>query len=101
MASTGSAAVYAALITLLKQGDEIISSDAIYGGTVVIFKMLERFGIKTHYINPDKLEDCASLVTDRTRVLWFETPTNPINKIIDLAKGLRFCQTTQYCDNRR
>ena len=92
VSSSGSSAVYAVLLTLLAQGDEIISSEIIYGGTIVIFKMLERFGIKTKYINPDQIADCDSLVTDKTRLVWFETPTNPTNKIVDIARTVDFAK---------
>src|SRR5581483_372355 len=92
VASSGSSAVYASLITLLKQGDEILSSETIYGGTIVIFKMLERFGIKTRLINPDHLEDAAQLITDRTKLFWFETPTNPTNKIVDISRVVDFAK---------
>ena len=76
-----------AIIKLLKPGDEVISTNDLYGGTYRIFnEIFEPFGIKFHFVgmsDPDKIE---SLINKNTKMLWTETPTNPMLHIIDIKK---------------
>ena len=76
-----------AVMKLLKPGDEVISTNDLYGGTYRLFtKVFEGFGIKFHFIgmeNPDKIEE---YVNDKTKLIWVETPTNPMMNIIDIKK---------------
>ena len=76
-----------AIIKLLKPGDEVISTNDLYGGTYRIFnEIFEPFGIKFHFVgmsDPDKIE---SLINKNTQMLWTETPTNPMLNIIDIKK---------------
>ncbi|MEH6764370.1 MAG: cystathionine gamma-synthase [Aequorivita antarctica] len=78
-----------AVMKLLKPGDEVISTNDLYGGTYRLFtKIFEGFGIKFHFIgmeNADKIED---YVTDKTKLIWVETPTNPMMNIIDIKKAV-------------
>ncbi len=77
-----------AVIKLLKPGDEVISTNDLYGGTYRLFtKIYEDFGVKFHFIgmeNADKIED---YVTTDTKLIWVETPTNPMLNIIDIRKA--------------
>ncbi len=77
-----------AVMKLLKPGDEVISTNDLYGGTYRLFtKIFEGFGIKFHFIgmeNADKIED---YVNDKTKLIWVETPTNPMMNIIDIKKA--------------
>ena len=79
--SSGLAAVDAVL-KLLKYGDEIIAVDDIYGGSFRLFEHIySRFGIKVKYIDTTKTEQVFEAVTDKTKIIWLETPTNPTLKI--------------------
>lgn len=83
--SSGSAATFATLVTLCESGDEVIATDSVYGGTVkILTKVLSRFGVKSRFISIDEIPNLPELVSDRTRVFWFESPANPINRIVDL-----------------
>ncbi len=83
--STGMAAQMTALLTLLKEGDEIVSASTLYGGTVAQFGVnFKRMGIKTTFVDPDDPENFARAITDRTRVLYGETVGNPNNNVLDI-----------------
>lgn len=84
--SSGSAATFCALATTCDAGDEVIASDSVYGGTVkVLTKVFSRFGIRSRFISIDEIARLPEMVGERTRVLWFETPANPLNRIVDLS----------------
>lgn len=101
--ASGSAATFATLVALCDAGDEVIASDSVYGGTVkILTKILSRFGVRTRFISLDEIPNLPDLVSDRTRVLWFETPANPINRIVDLnqaAAGARQAKVFSVVDN--
>ena len=83
--SSGSAATFSALVALCEAGDEVIACDSIYGGTVkILIKVLSRFGVHTRFISMEDVPSLPEIAAERTRALWFETPANPINRIIDL-----------------
>jgi cystathionine gamma-lyase len=74
-----------AVIKLLSPGDEVISTNDLYGGSYRIFtKIFEPFGIKFHFTAMNDLQKVESLINERTKLLWVETPTNPMLNIIDL-----------------
>lgn len=76
-----------AIIRLFKPGDEIIAASDIYGGSYRIFtKMFAPLGIKFHFVSMNKPENIERLVNSRTKLIWFETPTNPTLNIIDIRK---------------
>jgi cystathionine gamma-lyase len=84
--ATGLAAIDS-IVKLLKPGDEVISTNDLYGGTYRIFtKVFAGFGIKFHFIpmNPSNIE---SYINSNTKMIWVETPTNPMMNIIDI-KGI-------------
>lgn len=77
-----------AVIKLLEPGDEVVSTNDLYGGSYRLFKQVfEKFGIKFHFVGMQDLNAIAGLITDKTRLIWVETPTNPMMNIIDL-KGV-------------
>jgi len=83
--SSGSAATFCALATLCEAGDEVIACDSVYGGTIkVLTKVLNRFGIRSRFISLDQVAGLPALVGERSRVFWFESPANPLNRIVDL-----------------
>ncbi len=74
-----------AIIKLLKPGDEVISTNDLYGGSYRLFtKIFEGFGIKFHFVGMENIENIEALVNDKTKLIWVETPTNPMLNIIDI-----------------
>lgn len=84
---SGLAAIDAAL-KLLKPGDEIVSTNDLYGGTYRLFtKIYENFGIKFHFIGMNNAKNIEDYVNKNTKLIWVETPTNPMMNIIDIAEA--------------
>lgn len=82
--ASGLAAVDA-VIKLLKAGDEVISTNDLYGGTYRLFtKIFADFGVKFHFIGMENADKVASYVNDNTKLIWVETPTNPMLNVIDI-----------------
>lgn len=82
--SSGLAAIDA-IVKLLKPGDEVISTNDLYGGTYRIFtKIFEKYGIKFHFIGMQDAEGIEAYVNNNTKLIWVETPTNPMMNIIDV-----------------
>ncbi len=74
-----------AVIKLLKPGDEVISTNDLYGGTYRLFsKIFEGFGIKFHFVGMDNLAAIEEKINPQTKLIWTETPTNPMMNIIDI-----------------
>ncbi|MCX5648804.1 MAG: O-acetylhomoserine aminocarboxypropyltransferase/cysteine synthase, partial [Planctomycetota bacterium] len=84
--SSGMAAISATILTLAREGDEILSTTRLYGGTVTLFTTtLPRMGIKVEYVDSDEADAFASRITDRTKAVFLETIGNPKLSIPDLA----------------
>ncbi len=84
--ASGSAAT-AALLDLLKPGDEFVSTIDVYGGTYRQLRMVyDKYGIRSTFLNTSSADDIAAAITDRTRMIWIETPTNPMLNVIDIAR---------------
>ncbi|MCB0483877.1 MAG: cystathionine gamma-synthase [Flavobacteriales bacterium] len=80
-----------AVLKLLNPGDEVISTNDLYGGTYRLFtKMYEKFGIKFHFTGMHDFEKIEHLVNANTRLLWVETPTNPMLNVIDIEAAAAF-----------
>lgn len=74
-----------AVVKLLNPGDEVVSTNDLYGGSYRLFKQVfEKFGIKFTFIGMQNAEKIAEFITDKTRLIWVETPTNPMMNIIDI-----------------
>ena len=83
--SSGIAAQMVALLTILEEGDEIVSASTLYGGTHTQFDMtFRRFGIETHFVDSDDPENFRKALSSRTRALYAETIGNPFNNILDI-----------------
>jgi cystathionine beta-lyase/cystathionine gamma-synthase len=89
-----------AVIRLLVPGDEVIAANDMYGGTFRLFsKIFEKAGIHFHYVNMQNAENIRPFISSKTKMIWTETPTNPLMNIVDLAavasiakeKKLLFC----------
>ncbi|TYB78866.1 cystathionine gamma-synthase [Bizionia myxarmorum] len=74
-----------AVIKLLNSGDEVISTNDLYGGSYRLFtKIFERFGIKFHFVDMENAANIEKFINANTKLIWVETPTNPMMNIIDL-----------------
>ena len=74
-----------AIIKLLKPGDEVISTNDLYGGTYRIFSSIfEKYGIKFHFVGMNDDSKIISHINENTKMIWAETPTNPMLNIIDI-----------------
>ena len=74
-----------AVLKLLKPGDEIISTNDLYGGSYRLFtKIFEDFGLKFHFVGMSDPQNIAQAVNDKTKLIWVETPTNPMMNVIDI-----------------
>lgn len=86
--SSGSAATFCALAAICETGDEVIACDSIYGGTVkILTEILSRFQIKARFISISEIARLKELRTERARVFWFESPANPINRLVNLEEA--------------
>ena len=75
------------VIKMLNPGDEVISTNDLYGGSYRIFKTIfEKYGIKFHFVNMQDTAEVEVLVNDKTRIIWVETPTNPMMNIVDIEE---------------
>ncbi len=75
-----------AVIKLLEPGDEIIAANDMYGGTYRLFmKVFAKFGLKFHYVNMQDANNIVPLINKNTKLIWTETPTNPLINIVDIA----------------
>lgn len=87
--SSGMAATDA-IIKLLNPGDEVISTNDLYGGTYRIFtKVFEKYGIAFRFIPMHEAGQIEKNITPKTKLLWLETPTNPMMNIIDIAAAVQ------------
>ena len=74
-----------AVLKLLQPGDEIISTDDLYGGSYRLFtKIFEDFGLKFHFVPMTNTSAIADAITEKTKLIWVETPTNPMMNVIDI-----------------
>jgi methionine-gamma-lyase len=91
--SSGQAATTTALLGLLRSGDEIVCSAAIYGGTLhLIADLLSRFGIRCRFVSIDALRRPEDVISTETKLLWFESPINPTLRCVDIAGVATACR---------
>ncbi|KAA0014376.1 O-succinylhomoserine sulfhydrylase [Billgrantia pellis] len=84
--SSGMAAILSTVIALLSAGDEIVASRSLFGSTVSLFdKYFGKLGIVTHYVELSDLTAWEAAITPRTRLLFAETPSNPLAEVVDIA----------------
>jgi cystathionine gamma-lyase len=82
--SSGLAAMDAVL-RLLNPGDEVVASNDLYGGSYrLLTKVYERYGIKSHFVDMNDLKKTEAAINKNTRLIWIETPTNPMLKVVDI-----------------
>jgi cystathionine beta-lyase/cystathionine gamma-synthase len=89
-----------AVLRLLNPGDEVISTNDIYGGSYRIMnQVFAKYGIKFHFVGMDSIVKIDAVANDNTKMIWVETPTNPMLNIIDIkmvseyahTKGIQVC----------
>jgi cystathionine beta-lyase/cystathionine gamma-synthase len=74
-----------AVMKLLQPGDEVIAASDMYGGTYRLFtKVYEKFGIRFHYVDTTNVSNVQACMNDKTKLVWLETPTNPLMNITDI-----------------
>ena len=79
-----------AVLKLLKPGDEVISTNDLYGGTYRLFtQIFEKFQIKFHFVGMDNAHNIESYISSNTKLIWVETPTNPMLNIIDIKAAAK------------
>jgi len=75
-----------AVIKTLRPGDEVVTGDDLYGGTYRMYtKVFEGFGIRFHFVNLSDANNIRKYINEKTRLIWVETPTNPMMNIVDIA----------------
>ena len=75
-----------AVIKLLEPGDEVIAANDMYGGTYRLFtKIFAKFGIKFIYVDTTDANNISKVITAKTKLIWIETPTNPLMNITDIS----------------
>ncbi|WP_336246095.1 cystathionine gamma-synthase [Paracrocinitomix mangrovi] len=74
------------VLKMLNPGDEIISTNDLYGGSYRLFKTIfEKYGLKFHFVDMANAENIEHYINDNTKLIWIESPTNPMMNIIDVA----------------
>ena len=74
-----------AVMKLLQPGDEVISTNDLYGGSYRLFtKIFEGFGLKFHFVGMDDLANVEAAINKNTKLIWVETPTNPMMNVVDI-----------------
>ena len=87
--SSGLAAIDA-LIKTLNPGDEVISTNDLYGGSYRLFKRIfQKYNLKFHFVNMEDIKNIENKITKKTKLIWVETPTNPMMNIIDIKSLAR------------
>ncbi len=82
-----------AIMKLFTPGDEIISTNDLYGGSFRLFnKIFKNFGYKFHFVDMQNVENIFDLVTEKTKLIWIETPTNPMMNIIDIKSVVKYAK---------
>ncbi|WP_299005377.1 cystathionine gamma-synthase [uncultured Tenacibaculum sp.] len=84
--SSGLSAIDCVLRTL-NPGDEVIAGDDIYGGTYRMFtNMFEKYGLQFRYVDMNEVANVTNAISEKTKLIWIETPTNPLMKIADIEE---------------
>ena len=83
--ASGTSAIFYSIINICQAGDEIVSANTLYGGTYTMFKnILPQFGLKVNMVDPRDPENFRAAITDKTKLLFCETVTNPALEVADL-----------------
>jgi O-succinylhomoserine sulfhydrylase len=84
--SSGMSAILAAAMSLLRAGDHVVCSSAVFGATVQLFSnYLARFGVETTFVSPTRVEEWQAAVRKNSKLFFVETPSNPLTEVSDIA----------------
>lgn len=82
-----------AIIKMLEPGDEVISCNDLYGGSYRIFtKLYQRYGIDFHFVDMNDPQHVADKINDKTKLIWIETPTNPMLNVVDIEAVVKIAK---------
>jgi len=85
--SSGMAAILSTCMALLKSGDHVVCSRSVFGTTTVLFtKYMQKFGVETTFVSPTNYDECQAATRDNTKLLFLETPSNPLSEVVDIRK---------------
>lgn len=85
--ASGMSAILGVVMSLMQSGEHVVASRSLFGATVQLFNgVLKRFGIDTTFVEPTRLDQWRSAVQPNTRLLFVETPSNPLTELVDLAE---------------
>lgn len=91
--ASGMAATATTLMAHVSAGDEVVCAASIYGGTLhLLHDWLPRFGVAARFVSLDALTEPGSWFAERTRVVWFESPTNPTLRCVDIRAVASACK---------
>jgi O-succinylhomoserine sulfhydrylase len=83
--SSGMAAILITILSLLKSGDHVVCSNGVFGSTIKLFQDFARFGIETSFVSQTEVSEWRAALRPNTRLLFAETPNNPLTEICDIA----------------
>jgi O-succinylhomoserine sulfhydrylase len=91
--ASGMAAIFALSLTVLKAGDHLICSRAVFGSTIQMFSnILSKFDITTTYVDPTSVEEFSAAMQPNTRMVYIESPSNPLTEIADISAISQICK---------
>jgi O-succinylhomoserine sulfhydrylase len=100
--ASGMSAIHSVLVALTKSGDHVLSSRGVFGTTIQLFAIYERYGVTTTYVQPDDLAAWEAAIQPNTKLIYLETPSNPLTELVDvegLAKIARARNVLLVVDN--
>ena len=81
------------IMKMLSPGDEVISTNDLYGGSYRLFKTIfEKYGVKFHFVEMNNVDNVRGFINERTKLIWVETPTNPMINIIDIRRLVKLAE---------
>ena len=86
-----------AIVKILNPGDEIISTNDLYGGSYRLFKKIfEKYDLKFHFVDMENIEEVSKKINNKTKLIWAETPTNPMMNVVDIESISKIAKKIKY-----
>jgi O-succinylhomoserine sulfhydrylase len=83
--ASGMSAILATIMSLMKSGEHVVASRSLFGATIQLFNtVLQRFGVETTFVEPTRLDEWKAALRPNTRLLFVETPSNPLTELVDI-----------------
>ena len=95
--SSGMAAILVTLMALLKAGDHVLCSHSVFGSTIKLFQDFAKFGVETSFVSQTDVGAWRAAMRPNTRLLFAESPTNPLTEVCDIAALAEVAATGGYC----